>query len=49
MRDNIVDGSLGFKLTHSSGATAIVNALLPLNAGGMRGRTIYTVGLEYAF
>ena len=49
MRDNIVDGSLGFKLTHSSGATAIVNALLPLNAGGMRARTIYTAGLEYAF
>jgi hypothetical protein len=49
MRDNIVDGSLGFKYTHPSGATAIVNALVPLNAGGIRGRVVYAVGLEYAF
>ena len=49
MKDNIVDGSLGFKITHPSGVTAIVNALLPLNVGGLRGRTLYTAGLEYAF
>jgi hypothetical protein len=49
MKDNIVDGSLGFKITHPSGATAIVNALLPLNTGGLRGRTVLTAGLEYAF
>jgi hypothetical protein len=49
MRDDIVDGSLGFKITHPSGATAILNALVPLNTGGLRGRTVFTVGLEYAF
>jgi len=49
MRDNIVDGSVGFKFTHKTGVTAIVNALLPLNDGGMRGRNVFTLGLEYAF
>jgi hypothetical protein len=49
MRDDIIDGSLGFKITHPSGATAILNALVPLNTGGLRGRTVFTVGLEYAF
>jgi hypothetical protein len=49
MRDNIVDGSVGFKLTHATGVTAIVNALVPLNTGGLRGRTIFTMGLEYGF
>ena len=49
MRDDIVDGSIGFKISHPTGVTGIVNALVPLNAGGMRGRTIFTAGLEYAF
>lgn len=49
MRDDIVDGSLGFKFTHRSGTTAMVNALVPLNAGGLRGRTVLTAGVEYAF
>jgi hypothetical protein len=49
MRDDIVDGSLGFKITHPVGATLILNALVPLNTGGLRGRTIFTAGLEYAF
>lgn len=49
MRDNIMDGSIGFKITHPTGITAIVNALVPLNTGGLRGRTAYTAGLEYAF
>ena len=49
MRDNIVDGSVGFKFSHPTGATAIVNALVPLNTGGLRGKTIFTAGLEYAF
>lgn len=49
MRDDIVDGSVGFKLTNGRGATVIVNALVPLNSGGLRGRTIFTAGLEYAF
>ena len=49
IRDDIVDGSLGFKFSHPTGMTAIVNALVPLNSGGLRGRTILTAGLEYAF
>ena len=49
MRDDIVDGSVGFKYSHASGTTAIVNVLMPLNEGGLRSRTIFTFGLEYAF
>lgn len=49
MRDNTVDGSVGFKLSHGSGATAIVNVLVPMNAGGLRGRHMFTAGVEYAF
>jgi hypothetical protein len=49
MRDNIVDGSLGLKISHVTGVTAIVNALVPLNAGGLRGRRVFTAGLEYGF
>ena len=48
-RDDIVDGSVGFKFTGTQGITGIVNALVPLNSGGLRGRTVFTVGLEYAF
>jgi hypothetical protein len=44
-----VDGSIGFKFSHPSGATMIVNALVPLNEGGLRGRRVFTAGLEYAF
>lgn len=49
MRDNIVDGSVGFKFAHVSGATAITNMLVPMNAGGLRGRSVFTAGVEYAF
>lgn len=49
MRDDIVDGSLGFKFSHTTGVTAIVNALVPLNTPGLRGKTVLTAGLEYAF
>jgi hypothetical protein len=49
LRDNIVDGSLGFKFSHPTGVTAIVNALVPLNTSGLRGKTVMTAGLEYAF
>jgi hypothetical protein len=49
LRDNIVDGSFGFKFSHPTGVTAIVNALVPLNTGGLRGKTVLTAGLEYAF
>ena len=48
-RDNIVDGSFGFKFSHPTGVTAIVNTLVPMNAGGLRGRKVFTGGLEFAF
>ena len=48
-RDNLIDGSLGFKLRAGSGATALTNVLVPLNDGGIRGRAVGTFGLEFAF
>ena len=44
-----MDGSLGFKISHPTGVTGIVNALVPLNTGGLRGRMVFTMGLEYGF
>jgi hypothetical protein len=49
MRDDIVNGSLGFKFTTPQGFTVVTNALIPLNRGGLRANGTYTVGLEYAF
>ena len=48
MRDDIVNGSLGFKFTTSSGFTLVTNALIPINRGGLRANSIYTLGLEYS-
>lgn len=47
--DNLVDGSLGFKFLTRSGITLVTNALVPLNDGGIRGRVVWTGGLEYNF
>jgi len=49
MRDDIVNGSFGFKLTPLNKTTIILNTLFPLNRGGMRPNLLYTVGLEYMF
>jgi hypothetical protein len=49
IRDDLVNGSFGFKFVPSRGVTAIVNALFPLNQGGLRPDIIYTAALEYAF
>jgi hypothetical protein len=49
MRDDVVNGSFGFKFTTASRVTAIVNALFPLNDGGLRSRTTLTGGVEYSF
>jgi hypothetical protein len=49
MRDDIVSGSFGGKFTFAGSATLIVNALFPLNRGGLRPGVAYTAGLEYAF
>jgi hypothetical protein len=49
IRDDIVNGSFGFKFTTDGGFTVIANALFPLNRGGLRPGVSYTAGLEYAF
>ena len=48
-RDDLVNGSLGFKFTVPRGFTVVANALVPLNRGGMRPDIIYTTGLELNF
>ena len=48
-RDDLVSGSFGGKFTVPGGFTAIANALIPLNHGGMRPDIIYTTGLELDF
>jgi hypothetical protein len=48
-RDDLVDGSVGVKLTTAPGLTVIGNTQWPLNRGGLRPDLIWTVGLEYNF
>jgi hypothetical protein len=48
-RDDIVDGSLGMKLTTTTGLTVVGNGEWALNRGGLRPEVIWTVGLEYNF
>jgi hypothetical protein len=49
MRDDVFNGSFGFKFTTGGGITLMANALFPLNRGGLRPGVSYTAGLEYAF
>ncbi|HXY69518.1 MAG TPA: hypothetical protein VEH62_08715 [Gemmatimonadales bacterium] len=49
IRDDLINGSFGFKFTIAGGPTVITNALFPLNRGGLRPDVLYTVGLEYGF
>jgi hypothetical protein len=46
-RDDIIDGSIGFKFATPSGFTLIVNSIWPLNRGGVRSNVVLTAGLEY--
>jgi hypothetical protein len=48
-RDDLVDGSIGVKLTAAPGLTVVGNTEWPLNRGGLRADVIWTVGLEYGF
>ena len=48
-RDDIVDASLGIKLTTSAGLSVVANGAWPLNRGGLRSNVIWTAGLEYNF
>jgi hypothetical protein len=49
IRDDIVNGSLGFKFTTAPGLIIVTNALIPLNDGGLRPDVAWTLGLEYNF
>jgi hypothetical protein len=48
-RDDVVDGSLGVKLTAAQGLTVVGNGAWSLNRGGLRPDVIWTAGLEYNF
>ncbi|MEP7345672.1 MAG: hypothetical protein ABI877_10400 [Gemmatimonadaceae bacterium] len=49
IRDDIVNGSFGFKFAAANRTTVVTNALFPLNDGGLRARLTYTLGVEYAY
>ncbi|HSA57718.1 MAG TPA: transporter [Gemmatimonadaceae bacterium] len=49
IRDDVVNGSFGFKFTLPNRLTIVTNALFPLNDGGLRARLTYTLGLEYSY
>ena len=48
-RDDIVDGSIGVKLTAAQGLQVLGNSSWSLNRGGLRPDVIWTAGLEYNF
>jgi len=48
-RDDIINGSFGFKIVAAKNLTAVVNTLFPLNRGGLRADLTYTAGIEYSF
>ena len=49
IRDDIINASLGFKFTATSGLTIVTNSIWPLNSGGLRPNVMLTAGLEYSF
>jgi hypothetical protein len=49
IRDDIVNGSFGVKLAPARSTILVLNALFPLNRGGLRPNLVYTAGVEYAF
>ena len=49
IRDDIVNGSFGIKVTPAHNTTAVLNTLFPLNRGGLRANLVYTAGIEYTF
>lgn len=48
-RDDVINGSFGFKFVTQSGLTLVANTLWPLNRGGLRPNVLWTAGLEYNF
>jgi hypothetical protein len=48
-RDDLIDGSFGFKFTTHAGIILVANTRWPLNRGGLRPNVLWTAGLEYNF
>jgi hypothetical protein len=48
-RDDLIDGSLGFKFLMGNALTLVTNVLVPLNNGGMRADWAGTIGIERTF
>jgi len=49
MRDDLVNGSFGFKFQVPNGFTLVANALVPVNRGGMRPTINYSTAIEFNF
>ena len=49
LRTDIVDISLGFKLTLFDSLVGFANVIVPLNDDGLRAKAVPTVGIEYSF
>jgi hypothetical protein len=49
IRDDIVNGSFGVKMAPAHNTLIVLNALFPLNRGGMRPNLVYTAGIERTF
>jgi len=49
MRDDVINGSFGFKLSPARKTTIVLNTLFPLNRGGLRPNIVYTGAIEYTF
>lgn len=46
--DDVLDGSIGLKFRTRSDLVVLVNALVPLNEGGLRSSPIPTIAVEYS-
>ncbi|HUG39981.1 MAG TPA: hypothetical protein VMM12_05835, partial [Longimicrobiales bacterium] len=46
-RDDLLDASFGFRVNHASGLRGLINALVPMNDGGLRSNVVVTIGVEY--
>jgi len=49
LRDDVVDGSFGFKFRTGGGVLILANVLVALNDGGLRPDWAPTLGIEYLF
>jgi hypothetical protein len=49
MRDNLVNGSFGFKFRTVGELTAVTNAIVPLNRAGLRSNLLWSFGVEFSF